>query len=89
MARNGAGIVVHRQQMKITAMVAPATQQVAENSGETALVEALIGVQGRGRSASSKQLQVFRNSLVRFPIFYDLSVEHIWVSNNLFETFLR
>lgn len=57
--------VSHRQQrVKIVAMVAPATQQVAENSGEAALVEALIGVQGRGRSASSRQLQV-RCSRVR------------------------
>jgi hypothetical protein len=51
--------VSHRQQrVKVVAMVAPATQQVAENSGEAALVEALVGVQGRGRSASARQLQV-------------------------------
>lgn len=50
--------VSHRQQrVKVVAMVAPATQQVAENSGEAALVEALVGVQGRGRSASARQLQ--------------------------------
>ncbi|KAG0574776.1 hypothetical protein KC19_VG290200 [Ceratodon purpureus] len=45
------------QRVKVVAMVAPARQQVAENSGEAALVEALIGVQGRGWAASSRQLQ--------------------------------
>ncbi|CAK9864915.1 unnamed protein product [Sphagnum jensenii] len=43
---------------KWTAMAAQTTtKQVAENSAESALLEALIGVQGRGRSASKQQLQ--------------------------------
>ncbi len=43
-------------------MVAPTAQpQVAENSREeAALLEALVGVQGRGRSASKTQLLVIR-----------------------------
>ena len=52
--------VSHRQRRgKVVAMVA----QVAENSREAALVEALVGVQGRGRAASATQLQVRRSSL--------------------------
>ncbi len=51
---------------KWTAMAAQTTtKQVAENSAESALLEALIGVQGRGRSASKQQLQV--SQYLHFP----------------------
>jgi hypothetical protein len=46
-----------RRRVRVMAMVA-----MVENSPEAALVEALIGVQGRGRSASKQQLQVCPNS---------------------------
>lgn len=46
-----------RRRVRVMAMVA-----MVENSPEAALVEALVGVQGRGRSASKQQLQVCPNS---------------------------
>lgn len=52
-----AGRIMSCRRRRIMAMVA-----MVENSPEAALVEALIGVQGRGRSASKQQLQVCPNS---------------------------
>ena len=58
-----------KQRRRCVAMVAPTTQEVAENSAEAALVEALIGVQGRGRAASKQQLQV---CLENYPLYLRL-----------------